>query len=57
MVDYLQGAGMVWYPGPPRPRKSLYDSNDVIALVSDMAAVGGDLKCALKRMDEYVGKR
>jgi hypothetical protein len=52
--DYLEGASMVLPIEPAAPSRPLYQDTDALALVSDMHAVGRDLR---KAMDEYDNAR
>ena len=53
LVDWIEGAGMVFYAESPAPMDMSSPSKDFLALISDMAAVGGDIRSAMKRLDEY----
>ena len=52
-LDYLEGAGMVFYVEPSYRPEPTQPSEDVVALISDMAAVGSDMRRAMKRLDDY----
>lgn len=55
--DYIEGASMVLAPDPPPPDRRLYNDVDVLGLVSDMHAVGRDMRKAIDEWEEHAGHR
>lgn len=56
--DFLEGAAMVLPSEPPSSSRVLYNADDVFACISDMHAVGRDLRRVMDHVDrDVVGKR
>lgn len=53
LEDWLEGASMVLTSEPPSPPRPLYSETDVVALISDMHAVGRDLRRAMDEQDSH----
>lgn len=54
LLDYLQGAGMVWHVEQTAKHESSIPTEDVVNLVSDMASVCGDLKVANRLLEFFI---
>lgn len=58
LKDFLEGASAVLPPQPPAPSRHLHNPEDVLGCISDMHAVGRDLRKAMDHVDrDILGKR